>query len=194
MAAKIKQPGDFLLRNVRLSYPSLFTKAVYEGKETKFTTDCVIPKDSEQERLIKAEYDKAVNLALEQGVLKKNQITPWVKPVGPRTMGIMTDCDADPDHYDPENFAGCWIFKPKANKRPTVVDRQNQPIDPDSEEIYGGVRANVYCNFYIYTQNGGGISSNLQGVQKWADDDAYGAPRKSAADMFGDPADPDTYD
>ena len=56
------------IKNVRLSYPSLFRKAVFENEETKYEGTFIIPKSDKK---TKARLDKAIEEALKEAKLKR---------------------------------------------------------------------------------------------------------------------------
>lgn len=173
-----------LLKNVILSYPSLFHKAEFNGEEQKYQTSVIIEKDSANYKALKAEYDKVCKAAVESKKLTKSQLTPWFKPAA-GTKGIVTDCEEDPEKFEDDRFLNAVVATPKNGNRPVVVDGHNQPIYEDDNEIYGGVVCNVNVTVYAYSKTYKGIGLQLNGVQKVKDADPFGAPRMTADDMFG---------
>lgn len=174
------------IKNVKLSYPSLFKPTAFDGDadKAKYSTDIVIKKGSEEEAQLNLEYDIVAKKALEEKKLTRNQLTPFVRPVGTK-VGILIDCDMDPDRYPPEIYAGCYVMRAKSKQKPVVVDRRNTPIAEADNAIYGGVIANVNVNLYAYNKIGTGIAVGLNGVQKVADDEPLGGGRPSVDQMFG---------
>lgn len=172
------------IKNVVLSYPKLFTPEAYaEGTPKKYSVECILPKDGPQIRAIKSEYDRVVKDALENKKLKSSQITPFVRPAG-SNYGIVIDCDEDPEKYADPIYKNAYVCRLKTKNRPTVVDRHMQPIDEEDQEIYGGVIANVNLSIYAMTKEIKGVFSSLNGVQKKADGDAFGAAPQKVEDMF----------
>lgn len=182
------------IKNVTLSYPSLFKPTAFDGNmdQAKYSTDIIIQKGSEAEGQIQAEYDAVAKKALEEKKLTKSQLTPFIRPIG-ATKGILIDCDDDPDRYPPETFEGCYILRAKSKQKPVVVDRKNAAITEDDNAIYGGVIANVNVNLYAYDKVGAGIAVGLNGVQKVADGEALGGGRPSVDQMFGAAEDDDMF-
>lgn len=173
------------IKNVKLSYPHLFKPTSFDGnaEQAKYTTDIIIPKDSEAASQLRTEYDKVSSNAVKDKKLKRNQLTPFIRAVG-TTAGILVDCDDDLDRYPPEIYGGCYILRAKSKRKPNVVDRMLSPISEEDEAIYGGVMANVNINLYAYNKIGAGIAVGLNGVQKIADGDPIGEGRPSVASMF----------
>lgn len=174
-----------LLKNVILSYPSLFKKVEYEGKEQKFQTSVIIEKGSANYKALEAEYNRVVDEALKNKKLTKAQITPWFKPIGPQTKGIVVDCAEDPDKFADDRYLNAVVATPKNGNRPVVVDGHNQPIYEEDDAIYGGLICNVNVTVYAYSKTYKGIGLQLNGVQKVRDAEPFGAPRMTADDMFG---------
>lgn len=182
------------IKNVTLSYPSLFKPTAFDGNmdQAKYSTDIIIKKGSEAESQIQAEYDTVAKKALEEKKLTKSQLTPFIRPIG-STKGILIDCDDDPDRYPPEIYRNCYILRPKSKAKPVVVDRRNAALSEDENAIYGGVIANVNVNFYAYNKIGTGIAVGLNGVQKVADGEPLGGGRPSVDQMFGEPEEDDMF-
>lgn len=172
-----------LLNNVTLSYPSLFKKAMYQGKETKYQTEVIIKKDSPEYKALKDAYDQICSEAIASKSLTKAQITPWFRPQG-GTKSIVVDCDDDPDKYSDPRYKNAVICSPKNAHRPVVVDRKMHPLTEEDDAIYGGVLTNVFVTFYVYNKDFKGIGLQLDGVQKVADGQPFGAEPKKANDMF----------
>lgn len=174
------------IKNVKLSYPALFKPSAFDGNmdQAKYSTDIIIEKGSEEEAQLKLEYDNVAKKALEEKKLTRNQLTPFVRPIGTK-VGILIDCDMDPDRYPPEIYSGCYVMRAKSKQKPVVVDRRNTPIVEADNAIYGGVIANVNVNLYAYNKIGTGIAVGLNGVQKVADDEPLGGGRPSVDQMFG---------
>lgn len=184
----------FTINNVKLTYPHLFEPHSFDGEsKKKYQTGVIIEKGSEQEAKIKAEYERVAKEALESKKLTKATVTPLVKPAG-SNYGLFTDCDLDPDKYDPKYFKNCWVMNVKSDTKPAVVDTRNQPIDKDANEIYGGVVANVNLNVYSYFKTGKGITAGLNGVQKVRGGEAFGGNHQTVTDMFGEPDEETMFD
>lgn len=159
------------LKNVRLSYPSLFSPAVFEGKEGKYEATFLIPKSDTK---TKAKIDKAIEAALTEAKIKGN---------------IPTDkyCLKDGDDHEDENYHGHWTLKAGNAKRPTVIDSDKTPLVEADERIYAGCY--VYAIIDIWIQNnkwGKRVNSNLYGVMFYADGEPFGMGPINVTDDFDD--------
>ena len=85
-----------------------------------------------------------------------------------------------------------WVFTASSKQdRPIeVVDRNNNKI-LDPTQIYSGIIANVFVQFFPYAYQGKkGIGCGLGPVQKVADGESLGGGAPSAASVFGSAAAP----
>lgn len=169
----------------RLSYVHLFEK--YAGPDgdqerAKYQTGILIPKTQKQtvdalKKCIKAAYDQAVT-----------------KYWGGKKPDIKEASDAYPlrdgDAKDDDNYEDCFYVNAKTGKKPSVTDRDGQPII-DEDEIYSGVWAWVCITFYGYKVNGKcGIATALEAVRKCKDDEQFGG-NISQSEAFGEIDDDD---
>lgn len=80
---------------------------------------------------------------------------------------------------------GCYFINARSAKPVAVVGRDRTPLaDPDNE-VYGGCKARLNVTFYPYANNGNlGVAAALNGVQKIADGEPFGAGAQSVESMF----------
>lgn len=79
---------------------------------------------------------------------------------------------------------GCYFINAKSTRPVAVVDRQRVPITNESD-IYGGCKVKVSLQFYAYNSNGNqGIGAGINGVQKIADGEPFGAGAPAVESMF----------
>jgi hypothetical protein len=100
------------LNNVRLSFPSLFQKATFEGKETKFEGTLLLDKKQHAESI--AEIQAAIKVAIKE-------------KLGGAKVGADKLCIKDGDESDYEGYAGNYSLKAANAKRPLVIDRDKTP-------------------------------------------------------------------
>lgn len=141
-----------LLRNVRLSFPSLFKKAEFDGHVGKYEATFLIPKtDKKTVSLINDAIKEALNVKYPS----KNVTIPRHKW-----------CVGDGDEKDYDGYAGRWSFKAANPRRPTVVRRDKSPLVESDEVIYAGCYVNASVEIWIQDNNfGKRVSANLYGVQ-----------------------------
>lgn len=169
------------LQNVRLSFPSLFHKAVFNGEETKYEATLLIPKDSPQV----AEIKKAIDAKLKSDFEGKKLPTDKI-------------CFKDGDEFDYDGYQGHYSFKAGNNKRPIVIDKDKSPLTEDDERIYAGCYVNAIVE--LWSQNnqwGKRINANLLGVQFAKDGEPFGDGGTSASaddfDVVGSDEDDDMF-
>jgi hypothetical protein len=109
------------LNNVRLSFPSLFQKATFEGKETKFEATLLLDKDAHAETI--AEIQAAIKLAIKE-------------KLGNAKVGADKLCMKDGDDSDYEGYAGTMSLKAANAKRPLVIDRDKTPLAESDNRPY----------------------------------------------------------
>ena len=162
--AKIK------LQNVRLSFPSLFHKAVFQGAETKYEATLLLDKEQHKDAIsaIQAEINERIKVDLKGAKLPADKI-----------------CLKDGDAIDYDGYAGCMSIKAANNKRPMVIDRDKTPLTEDDNKLYAGCYVNAVIELWVQN-NGFGkrINANLLGVQFFKDGEPFGDGVGASADDF----------
>jgi len=157
------------LKNVRLSFPSLFSRAVFDGKEGKFEATFLIDKSDEA---TKDKLDKMIKAAIKEANIKvpKDKI-----------------CLKDGDDADYDGYDGTWSLKASSKKRPTVIDRDKTPLAEDDERVYAGCYVNAIVDFWVQNnQFGKRVNANLYGVQFVKDGEPFGMGAEDVTDDFDD--------
>jgi hypothetical protein len=167
------------LNNVRLSFPSLFQKATFEGKETKFEATLLLDKERHAESI--AEIQAAIKLAIKE-------------KLGGAKVGAEKLCMKDGDDSDYEGYAGTMSLKAANAKRPLVIDRDKTPLAESDNRPYSGCYVN--CIIELWAQNnayGKRINANLLAVQFYKDGQPFGDAGANASvndfDAFDDESD-----
>jgi hypothetical protein len=171
------------LNNVRLSFPSLFQKATFEGKETKFEATLLLDKKQHAETI--TEIQAAIKLAIKE------------KLAGAK-VGADKLCMKDGDDSDYEGYAGTMSLKAANAKRPLVIDRDKTPLAESDNRPYSGCYVN--CIIELWAQNnayGKRINANLLAVQFYKDGQPFGDAGANASvndfDAFDDESDDDIF-
>lgn len=164
------------LQNVRLSFPSIFRKAVFNGDETKFEATFLLDKEKHAEVIaqIKAAIAEKIKTDLKGAKLPADKL-----------------CLKDGDGIEYDGYAGCYSLKASNNKRPLVIDKDKTPLSEDDNRIYAGCYVNAIVELWAQNNNyGKRINANLLGVQFMADGEPFGDGGVSAGvddfDAFGD--------
>ena len=157
------------LKNVRLSFPSVFSKSVFNGVEGKFEATLLLDK---KDKKTKAAIDKAIEAALDDAKIKV--------PSDKRCMK-----DGDDSEYD--GYSGVWSVKASSKKRPTLINRDKSPIVEDDNVLYAGCYVNAIIDIWIQNnQYGKRVNANLYGLQFVKDGDAFGSGAVDVTDDFDD--------
>ena len=158
------------LKNVRLSFPSLFQRSNYDGKEGKFEATFLIDKEDKKTKKM---LDEAIEKAMVEAKVKK----------------IASDkrCLKDGDDSEYDGYEGHWSFKAASSKRPTLINRGREPIVEEDEVLYAGCRVNAIVDIWIQDNHyGKRVNANLYGVQFVADDEPFGMGPIDVTDDFDD--------
>jgi len=155
------------LNNVRLSFPSLFKRAEFNGQVGKFEATFLLDKeDTKTKKLI----DDAIAAALAAAKVK----VPKDKY-----------CVRDGDDSEYAGYADHFSIKASSNKRPTVINRDKTPLVEDDDVIYAGCYVNAIIDFWIQDNSyGKRVNANLYGVQFVRDGDAFGSGDVDVVDDF----------
>jgi hypothetical protein len=162
--AKIK------LNNVRLSFPSLFRKSVYNGEETKFEATFLLNKKTQADK-IKEIQDAIASMIKED--LKGAK------------LGDDKKCLKDGDYFDYVGYAGNMSLKASSNKRPLVIDRDKSQLTEEDGRLYAGCRVNATIELWAQNNTyGKRINANLLAVQFYKDDEPFADGEKGSVDDF----------
>ena len=158
------------LNNVRLSFPSLFQKAVFEGEATKYEATFLINKE-EQPALVKEIREaiaKMVKSELKGAKIPDHKL-----------------CLRDGDETEYDGYAGHFSLKASNKKRPTVLDRDRSPLTEDDEKVYSGCYVNAIVSLWAQdNQFGKRINATLMGVQFFKDGQPFEGGRTADTDDF----------
>jgi hypothetical protein len=163
------------ITNARLSFPSLFKKAVFDGVATKFEATFLLDKDEDKKQI------KMIEDAAEAFLLEKfgaGKIPKGLK----RTFMI----DGDTKEYD--GYENKIAFKGSSSKRITVINRDKTPIAEEDEIVYAGCYVNAIIDFWYSDHPKGGkqLLCNVLGVQFVADGEPFGAGGVDIDEDFDD--------
>jgi len=158
-----------VIKNARLSFPSLFQKSVFEGKEGKYEATLLIDKKDEA---LKKQIDEQIAKLIAESKIK----VPSEKY-----------CIKDGDESELEGYEGNWSLKASNAKRPTVIDRDKTPLTADDEKLYAGCYVNAVVDFWVQNNAyGKRINANLYGVQFVKDGEPFGMGPVDVTDDFED--------
>lgn len=160
-----------MLKNVRLSFPSLFKTEQYAGEDTeKYAATFLIPKSD----------TKTVN-AIEQACLTalKEKYADKV-PKGFKLPLV----DGDEKEY--QGYADHVCIKANTKKRPTLVNRDKTPIVEEDGILYGGCYVNASIDVWVMDNSyGKKVLASLNAIQFVKDGESFGT-KSDGADDFDD--------
>jgi hypothetical protein len=158
------------LKNVRLSFPSLFRKAVFDGNETKFEATFLIDKAAGGDKI------KEINAAI-AAMIKEDLKGAKLPPD--------KICLKDGDNIDYAGYTGTYSIKASSTKRPLVLDRDRSPLTEDDNKLYAGCYVNASLELWAQNNNyGKRINCNLLGVQFFKDGEPFADGVKGSVDDF----------
>jgi len=158
------------LNNVRLSFPALFRKAVFNGEETKYEATFLLNKEEHAAKI--KEIDGAIKAKLKDD-LKGAKL-------GPDKI-----CFKDGDEIDYDGYAGHMSIKASSNDRPMVIDRNKSPLTEDDQKIYAGCYVNAIVELWAQNnQWGKRVNCNLLAVQFFKDGEPFGDGIRASVDDF----------
>lgn len=164
---------------IRFSYLNAFTPTVAKGAtEPKYSTAILIPKT--EKGII--EKIKQIQNSLKAEVAASNG---GKLPTGfkiPMKDGDALNADGEREKDD--NYKGMYYFNCSSKTKPTILDKNRQPI-LNSEEVYSGMWGYVNVNFYTFNNVSRGIGVGLNHIMKTRDDEPF-ASRVSADEAFKD--------
>ncbi len=161
--------SKMMLKNVRLSFPSLFHKASFDGNEGKFESTLLIDKSDKKTKDV---IDAAIAEAIAEAKVKV--------PSDKR-------CLKDGDESDYDGYEGHWSFKAASSKRPTVIDRDKTPIIEADEKVYAGCYVNAVVDIWIQNNKfGKRVNANLYGIQFVKDGEPFGLGATDVTESFDD--------
>jgi len=172
-----------IIKNARLSYPSLFAPSAYGDGKPTYNATLLIPKDSDAAKAVKAEIERVAKEAFgpkAQAILtKQNEGQRRLMKDGDGPAGLTNDGDPK------DGYAGHWVLKVSNKSKPTLINRAKENIDESSGQLYGGCMVNVQVDFWAQKNDFGNfINAKLLAVQHWGDGEAFGTVSRANLDAF----------
>ena len=152
--------SKIILKNVRISFPSLFKKATFNGEETGFEGTFLINKEdqADQVEIINAAIKDLIKTNLKGAKLQPDKI-----------------CLRDGDLVDYDGYAEHFSIKASSKKRPLVIDRDKSPLVEEDGRPYSGCYVNASIELWGQDNNyGKRINATLLAVQFFKDGIPFG--------------------
>ena len=93
--------------------------------------------------------------------------------------------DGDIDRADDPAFENCWFINANTLRRPSVVDRDLNPI-MEREDFYSGCYGRASINFYAFNVSSKGIAAGLNNLQKLEDGEPLAGGSTADEDFGGE--------
>lgn len=166
--------SDFMLKNVRLAFPTLFTPEPFPtGNDPTpyFSASFLLAPNHPQ----KAALDKLMEqLANDKWKTRGPAVLKGAKAMG---KVFLRDGDSKPEY---DGFPGNFFVSARNKVRPTLIDQLRNPVTEADGVIYAGCYVNVKLGCYAYVKGNNGLGASILGIQKVADGDAFGGGSRAA--------------
>lgn len=178
---------ELVTKRFILSYPKVFKKGEYQGKETNFNFTMMFKKQSD---------DLKTDPGMEgiRKALHRAKVLFWGADSKKWPKGY-AQAISDGDAGDAKN-PGFWIVKATSQNKIPVYDTNHDPITEESD-VYGGAVCRAHIQAAVYNlgvdkrtgMENAGVKFYAQGLQKMAEGERLGGganSRKAFADNTDD--------
>lgn len=170
-----------VVKNVRLSYPSLWKPSGVEGSEPKYNATFLIEKDSDAAKQIEAEIERVAAEAFgksSEAILKKQDS-------GDRRLLKDGDTKLTKEGDPADGYPGHYYLKAANKQKPKVVNRDRSELGEADGKPYGGCYVNVQLDFWPQNNKFGKfVNVKLLAVQFWEDGASFGGGTAADIDAF----------
>ena len=156
----------------RVSFPNVFDpKPIGDNGDPQFTMDLIFEANDPWIKKLEKELDASAK-------------EKWPKGKPKNWESCIKDGDTQEDK--PEYHGKVFIsVKAKADRQPTVVDKDKSLITKESGKFYGGCWARITYNVYSWEYlKKHGTSIGLNNIQKCGDGTPFGGGRTTAEEDF----------
>ena len=166
MSTKIK------LKNVRLSFPSLFKRSEFNGEQGKFEATFLLNK-KEHAKII-----DSIQSDIDAG-MKEN----FKKKIPADKICLKDGSESSYTGYGDNVMS----LKASNNKRPLVIDRDKSALTEDDNVLYAGCYVDAIVQLWYQDNNyGKRVNANLLGVQFYKDGEPFADGESADLDDFDD--------
>jgi hypothetical protein len=147
------------LKNVRLSFPSLYERSAFEGNDGpgKYEATFLIDK---KDKATVALVRKAIEALLKEAGVKVPE-NKW--------------CLQDGDGKEYDGYQGMMSVKASSKRRPSTFDKDLSALDSNDDKFYPGCYVNGSIDLWLQDNKyGKRVNANLYGVQFAKDGEAFG--------------------
>lgn len=166
----------------RFCYVNVFEPtAMNEGDTLKYNVCILIPKDDE--KTVNA-IRKAIEAAKQAGKAKLANKNGQIPADAALKLPLR---DGDVERPDDPAFEGMYFINANSNRRPSIVDKNLNPI-MEKEEFYSGCYGRASINFYAFNVSSKGIAAGLNNLQKLSDGEMLAGGSTPDEDFGGENA------
>lgn len=188
MAEKQKDPARVLLKNVRLSYPSIYKAKAFGGGEGEGQGE---PKFSAVALMDPNTKIGQRNIEKMEAAIEYVKAKTW--PKGAPKLAAAKVCLRDSEDLEEmkEGYEGMMYVTASNAKKPRVLDQDGQDVrEGDEGAPYGGCFVDMIVRVWGQDNKyGKRINSSLEGVKFREDGDAFGAAPVTDDDFEDDDED-----
>lgn len=167
---------------VRFCYVNVFEPtAMNEGDTPKYNVCVLISKD-DAKTLDK--ITKAIEAAKQAGKAKLANKNGQLPADAALKLPLR---DGDMERPDDPAFENCFFINANSNRKPSIVDRDLNPI-MEKEEFYSGCYGRASINFYAFNVSSKGIAAGLNNLQKLEDGEMLAGGSTAEEDFGGENA------
>ena len=167
------------LSNVRLSFPDIFLAKEFQkgdGKPRFNATFLVVP-GSDNDRAIRAAINEAA---------KEEWGAKWDKTLKSVEGQTNTFCYLDGNKKSYEGYEDMLYLAAHSKNRPSVFDRDKSVLTAEDGRPYAGCYVNASVEVYAQSGTHAGIRASFNGIQFYADGDAFSGAAPASPDDFDD--------
>lgn len=167
---------------VRFCYVNVFEPtAMNEGDTPKYNI-CILISKSDTKTIDKIK--KAIAAAKEVGKVKLANKNGQLPADAALKLPLR---DGDIERPDDPAYENCYFINANSQRKPSVVDRDLNPI-MDKSEFYSGCYGRASINFYAFNVSSKGIAAGLNNLQKLEDGEALAGGSTAEEDFGGENA------
>ena len=179
--------ADVKLATVRLAFPNLWVAKEFKAGDGKprYDASFLIKKGSDNDKAIQAGIVQAAKEAFGE---------KWERTLAGLKGNSNKFAYSDGDLKDYDGYAGHMVIACHAKARPTVIDRNRNPITADDNKVYGGCYVNAIISIWAQKGENTGIRASFSGIQFVKDGEPFGGGKRASADDFDILEDEDGFD
>lgn len=163
---------------VRFCYVNVFEPTTLnEGDTPKYNICILIPKSDSKTLEAVRNAIEAAKVAGKSKIADKNGKIPTTLKTPLR--------DGDEERSDDPAFEGMMFINANSTRKPTVVDKDLNPI-MSQDEFYSGCYGRASVVFYAFNVQSKGIAAGLQNLQKLEDGEMLAGGSTAEEDFGGD--------